>query len=145
MHRKRQSEEKVLTHNLYPPPLEALTAFKLWTVFWVVFRDAIPTDLESWKGTGINSEENGRPARSQTLYCLSYPAHELAKYKLDLVLVGLQEVKCDKGGTVPTDSYIFVYGNWNAHHLLRPGFFVHKGTYDILPNKMYACWVGCRM
>jgi hypothetical protein len=63
---------------------------------------------------GIEHQSPGRPARSQTLYCLRYPAHELAKYKLDLVLVGLQEVRCDKGGTVPlfmeTGMRIIYYG-----------------------------------
>jgi hypothetical protein len=49
---------------------------------------------------------------------------ELAKYKLDLVRV--QEVRWDKSGTEPAGDYNFFYGNGNADHHLRTGFFVHK-------------------
>jgi hypothetical protein len=38
-------------------------------------------------------------------------ARELARYKLDLV--GVQEVRWDKGGTVRARDYIFLYGNGN--------------------------------
>jgi hypothetical protein len=37
---------------------------------------------------------------------------ELAKYKLDLV--GVQEVRWDKGGTEQAGDYNFFYGNGNA-------------------------------
>jgi hypothetical protein len=37
---------------------------------------------------------------------------KLAKYKLDLV--GVQEVRWDKGGTEPAGDYTFFYGNENA-------------------------------
>jgi exonuclease III len=49
---------------------------------------------------------------------------ELANYKLDLV--GVQEVRWDKGGTVPAGDYTFFYGNGNADHHLGTGFIVHK-------------------
>jgi exonuclease III len=49
---------------------------------------------------------------------------ELVKYKLDLV--GVQEVRWDKGGTEPAGDYTFFYGNGNADHHLGTGFFVHK-------------------
>jgi exonuclease III len=49
---------------------------------------------------------------------------ELAKYKLDLV--GVQEVRWDKGGTEPVGDYTFFYGNGNADHHIGTGFFVHK-------------------
>jgi exonuclease III len=49
---------------------------------------------------------------------------ELAKYKLDLV--GVQEVRWDKGGTEPAGDYTFFYGNGSADHRLGTGFFVHK-------------------
>jgi exonuclease III len=49
---------------------------------------------------------------------------ELAKYKLDLV--GVQEVRWDKGGTEPAGGYTFSYGNGNADHHLGTGFFIHK-------------------
>jgi hypothetical protein len=49
---------------------------------------------------------------------------ELAKYKLDLV--GVQEVRWDKGGTEPAGDYTFFYVKGNADHHLRTGFFVHE-------------------
>jgi exonuclease III len=49
---------------------------------------------------------------------------ELTKYKLDLV--GVQEVRWDKGGTEPAGDYTYFYGNGNADHHLGIGFFLHK-------------------
>jgi hypothetical protein len=53
-------------------------------------------------------------------------ARELARYKLDLV--GVQEVRWEKGGTVKAGDYSFLYGKGNCcsepndfpvgHHLL---------------------------
>jgi len=52
---------------------------------------------------------------------LTAAARELVRYKLDLV--GVQEVRWDKGGTVRAGDYNFVYGKGNENHQL--GYFVH--------------------
>jgi exonuclease III len=48
-------------------------------------------------------------------------ARELVRYKLDLV--GVQEVRWDKGGTLRAGDYTFFYGNGNESHQLGTGFF----------------------
>jgi hypothetical protein len=49
---------------------------------------------------------------------------ELGKCKLDLV--GVQEVRWEKGGTERAEDYIYFYGQGNGDHQLGTGFFVHK-------------------
>ena len=48
---------------------------------------------------------------------------ELTRYKLDLV--GVQEVRWDKGGTVRAGDYNFYYGKGNENHHMGTGFFAH--------------------
>jgi exonuclease III len=51
-------------------------------------------------------------------------ARELGKYKLDLV--GVQEVRWEKGGTKRAEDCTRTYGQGNGDHHLGTGFFVHK-------------------
>jgi exonuclease III len=62
---------------------------------------------------------------------------ELAKYKLDLV--GVQEVRWDKGGTEPAGNYTFFYENGNADHHLGTGFLVHKRIISAVKRVEFVC------
>ena len=57
-------------------------------------------------------------------------ARELARYKLDLE--GIQEVRWEKGRTVPAWEYSFFYGKGNENHQLGTGFFVHHRIVSVV-------------
>jgi exonuclease III len=50
-------------------------------------------------------------------------ARELARYKLDLV--GVQEVRWDKEGTVSAEDNNFFYEKGNKNHQLGTGLFIN--------------------
>jgi hypothetical protein len=49
---------------------------------------------------------------------------ELSKYKLNLV--GVCDVRWDRGGTIPAGEYTFFNGKRNENHKLGTGVFVRK-------------------
>jgi len=54
---------------------------------------------------------------------LTTVVRELVRYKSDLV--GVQEVRYDKGGTVRAGDYIFFYVKGNKNCQLGTGFFFY--------------------
>jgi hypothetical protein len=81
------------------------------------------SDMDRFFGT-VRAMENGHEIwklqRQESPGYLKTVSRELAKYKLDLV--GVQEVRWDKGGTEPADDYTCFYGNGNADHHLGTRF-----------------------
>ena len=55
---------------------------------------------------------------------LKAAARELGRYKLDVV--GVQDVRWDKGDTVREWDYDFFYGKGNDSHQFVTGFFVYR-------------------
>jgi exonuclease III len=57
-------------------------------------------------------------------------ARELGKHKLDLV--GVQEVRWDRGGTERAEDYTFFYGVENVDHQLETCFLCIRESYQQL-------------
>jgi hypothetical protein len=57
-------------------------------------------------------------------------ARELGKYKLDLL--GVQEVRWDKGGTERAEDYTFFNGAGNKDHQLGTGSSITRESYQQL-------------
>jgi mRNA deadenylase 3'-5' endonuclease subunit Ccr4 len=51
-------------------------------------------------------------------------AEEISKYNLDVL--GLQEVRWNRGATETAGKYTFFYGKGIADHKFHTSFFVHK-------------------
>jgi hypothetical protein len=57
-------------------------------------------------------------------------AEEISKHELDLV--GVQEVRWDRGGTEPAGQYTFFYGKRNQNNGLGTGSFVHARIISVV-------------
>jgi hypothetical protein len=69
-------------------------------------------------------------------------ARELGKYKLDLV--GVREVRWEKGGTERAEDYTFFYGQGNGDHQLGTGFSYIRESYQPL-GEWSLLVIGCRI
>ena len=86
-----------------------------------MFLEEVPRSRQ-WKKDIVLGTWNARSLyRAGSLMAV---ARKLVRYKLDLV--GVQEVRHDKGGTVRAGDYNFFYGKGNENHQLETGLFVHQ-------------------
>ena len=73
---------------------------------------------------------------------LKAEVRELANYKLDVV--GVQEVRWDKEGTVRAGDYNFFYGKGNGNNQLGTGFFVHRRIFSAVKRTEFLA-IGCHI
>ena len=67
---------------------------------------------------------------------LTAAVRELARYKLDLV--GMQEVRWDKGGTVRAGDYNFLCGKGNENQQTGTGICVHHRTVSVVKTVQFV-------
>jgi len=66
-----------------------------------------------------------------------YRAGSLKAAARELDVVGVQEVRWDKEGTVRAGDYNFFYGKGHENHQLRTGFFVHRRLVSAVKRIVY--------
>ena len=93
----------------------------------------IPLDKpRNWTGSLVRPQQTNKDMRIGTwnvksLYktgAVTLVAHELTKYRLDLVRV--QEVRLDGNGISPIGDYMLYHGKGKNNHQLGTGFFINK-------------------
>jgi hypothetical protein len=73
---------------------------------------------------------------------LTTVARDLGNYKLGLV--GVQEVRWEKGDTERAEDYTFFYGQGNGDHQLGTGFSYIRESYQLLGEWSFLV-TGCHI
>jgi hypothetical protein len=117
-----------LLNKFWKIVLEALLLYCTWMVYmfsfccWVL---DIPLYTTAFKHRKMNTRFGTCNVTSLCrIGSLKTVARKLGKCKLNLV--GVQEVRWEKGGTERAKDYTFLYEQRNRDHQLETGFFVRK-------------------